>query len=103
MVYTMYMSVIYYVYTIYSCLQDLKNEYAFLKFYGVYIALYTPMTWVYSNRIREKKRKEQFNIQGICMVYTMYIPALSNIHGISMVYTMNIPCKIFIGVPDGSS
>ncbi len=88
MVYTMYMSGIYLVYTIYSCLQDLKDEYAFLKFSGVDIALYAPMAWVHSNRIWKKKRKYQFNIQGISMVYTMYIPALGNIHGISMVYTM---------------
>jgi hypothetical protein len=58
------------------------------------------MSWVPSNRIRKNKRKEQFNIQCICMVYTMYIPELCNIHGICMVYTIHIPCKIFIGVPD---
>jgi hypothetical protein len=47
-----------------------------------------------------KTGHKPINIQGISMVYTMFIPALSNIHGISMVYTMDIPCIIFNRVPD---
>ena len=100
MVYTMYMSGIYHVYTILSCLQHLKDEYAFLKFSGVYIAFYTPMSWVPSNRIRKTKTKAQFNIQCICMVYTMYIPD----YVIYMVYVWYIPyiyhIKYLSGVPD---
>jgi hypothetical protein len=43
MVYTMYMSGIYLVYTMNSCLQDLKDEYVFLKISGVDITLSSPM------------------------------------------------------------
>ena len=86
MVYTMYMSGIYLVYTIYSCLQDLKDEYAFLKFSGVYVALYTPMPWVSRRQcIRQKFLKKHiypsnavnmnvWYMYGISKTYTWYIP-----------------------------
>ncbi len=107
---TWYMYGIYHVYVwnipcIYHILMftGFEGWNVFLKISGVDITLYSPMAWIHSNRIRKKKRKEQFNIQGISMVYTMYIPALGNIHGISMIYTMDIPYIIFIGVPDEES
>ena len=85
-VYTMYISRIYLVYTMGLHCLDLKDEYAFLKFSGFDITLSSPMAWVHRNRIRKNTRKLHFNILCIYMVYTMYIPAL----GIYMVYTWYI-------------